>query len=76
MAGGAGGCPSPITALWVSLSQDHPSLGEDRQFLVGDSWLEVPENPPSLFIGRVWVVNVPSRFLEQSLYSWLLKIML
>lgn len=76
MGGRAGGVLPPSLPSGYSPLRKPSFLGEDRQFLEGDSWLEAPANPPSPLIGRGWVINVPSGFLEQSLHSWLLKIML
>ena len=74
--------PKQVGSLPPSLSTEYPSLRKlsflrgGRQFLASDSWLEAPENSPSPFIGKGWVVNFPSGLLGLSLYSWLPKAML
>lgn len=74
--------PDHVVSLPPSLPSEYPSfrklsfLGGGRQFLASDSWLESPEDSPSSFIGKGWVVNFPSGLLGLSLYSRLPKTML
>lgn len=72
----AGGVPSSITVYWVSSLRKLSFLGGGRQFLAMTHGWKLPENSPSPFIGKGWVVNFPSGLLGLSLYSWLPKAML